>query len=115
MSAESISERRQYLTTGELREEIAYAVGGDPSRYGAGSSHGLKKATVRRIAEQLQPEDSTLTLHQCDLVNLYRHVCDWAGGEYQSNAGRAWGINRANLKLIHRELAATDPTEVPQP
>lgn len=24
-------------------------------------------------------------------------------------------INRMNLKLIHRELSATDPTKVPQP
>jgi hypothetical protein len=53
----SISERRQYLTAGELREEIAYAVGGDPSRYGPRSSYGLKKATVRRVAEQLASID----------------------------------------------------------
>jgi hypothetical protein len=115
MSTQSISERRQYLTTGELREEIAYAVGGHPSRYGPRSGKGLKKATVRRVAEQLQPADSDLRLHECDLVDLYRHVCEWAGGEYQPNAGNAWGINRANLKLIHRELGARDPTEAVTP
>jgi hypothetical protein len=111
--SESISQRRQYLTVGELRQEIAYTVGGDPSRYGPRSGKAMPKATVRRVAERLQPEDSTLTVHECDLVDLYRHVCEWAGGEYQPNAGRAWGINRANLKLIHRELGASDPTDSP--
>jgi hypothetical protein len=72
--SEAISQRRQYLTTGELREEIAYAVGGDPSRYGPRSGKGLKKATVRRVAEQLQPTESDLTLHECDLVDLYQYA-----------------------------------------
>lgn len=106
-----MTDRLQYLTRGELREEIVYAVGGDPTRYGAGSDRGLKKADVKRIATHLQPEDSDAALDAMDLGNLYEVACRWAGGEYQPNAGKPWGVNRSNLKQIHRAVSGEDPRE----
>jgi hypothetical protein len=101
----------QYLTKGELREEIVYAVGGDPTRYGSGSDRGLKKADVKRIATHLQPEDSDILLNAMDLGNLYEVACRWAGGEYQPNTGNPWGVNRSNLKQIHRAVGGVSPRE----
>lgn len=109
------TDRLKYLSNGELREEIAYTVGGDPSRYGAGSGRGLLKDDVLRVAEALQPEDSPLDLESMTLRDLYVPVCEWAGGEYEPNAGNAWGINRENLKQIHQALDAEPPREVASP
>jgi len=107
--------RLQYLTNGELREEIAWAVGGDVCRYGAGTDRGLQKADMRRIATQLQPEDSPVTLRDCDLATLYELSCDWAGGEYDANAGNPWGLYRPSLKTIHRAVDGQPPREVIDP
>jgi hypothetical protein len=105
-------ETLRYHTNGELREEIAYTVGSDPTRYGAGSERGLRKKEVARLAERLRPDGEELDVSECDLATLYDRVCEWAGGEYQPNAGNAWGINRDNLKHIHRAIDATEPREV---
>lgn len=107
-------DRLRYLTKGELREEIAYAVGADPTRYGAGSDRGLRKADVVRIGDRLQPADSDLELRECHLGTLYEVVCAWAGGTYEPNAGKPWGICRENLKQIHRAVDGSDPREVAQ-
>jgi hypothetical protein len=103
-------DRLQYLTKGELRAEIVYAVGGDPTRYGAGSDRGLKKADIQRIATHLEPEDSDADLDAMDLGNLYEVACRWGGGEYHPNAGKPWGVNRSNLKQIHQAVGGEDPT-----
>ena len=110
-----MGDRLKYLNRGQIREEIAYAVGADPSRYGVDSSRGLKKADMARIAERLQPAHSDLDIQQCDLRTLYERVCGWAGGEYQRTAGKQWGINRENLKRIHRAVGASDPREIANP
>lgn len=106
------SGRLDYLTNGELRGEIAYAVGADPTRYGPGSSLGLTKDEVLKVCERLRPPHSEVTLHECKLEPLYERACRWAGGEYQPNAGKAWKINRKNLKRIHRAVGAADPRTV---
>ncbi|MDZ7701789.1 MAG: hypothetical protein U5J98_06820 [Halobacteriales archaeon] len=107
------SERLRYLTNGELREEIAYAAGADPTRYGAGKSGvGLKKADVLRIATQIQPDDSDVELNKLDLKGLYQVVCRWSGGEYKPNAGNAWKINRDNLKKMHQAIGGRPPREI---
>lgn len=111
MSSES-TDRLTYLMKGELREEIAYAVGANPGRYGVDSTFGFRKADMIRIADQLQPADSDVEIRDCTLDTLYEFVCRWAGGEYQPNAGNPWGINRPNLKKIHRAVDAGDPREV---
>jgi len=105
--------RLQYLTKGELRAEILYAVGGDPTRYGAGSERGLKKADIKRIATHLQPGESDADLDAMDLGNLYEVACRWGGGKYHPNAGKPWGVNRSNLKQIHRAIGGEDPTPMP--
>lgn len=101
----------KFKKNGELRKEIAYTVGGDPSRYGADSDKGLTKGDVFRLAVQLQPEDSDLDLTELRLRDMYDAVCRWAGTEYQSSAGRSWGLRRDNLKAIHRAIDARSPTE----
>jgi len=106
------SDRLKYLNKGQLREEIVYAVGGDPSRYGANSDRGISIADARRIATTLQPDDSELDLDAMTIGDLYEHICDWAGGEYSPNAGNPWGINRPNLKEIHRAVDGQPPREV---
>lgn len=106
--------RLKYLTTGELREEIAYTVGADPTRYGAGTQTGLLKNHLQQVAITLQPPDTTITIENCDLEALYRSVCDWAGCEYNPNSGNVWKINRDNLKHIHRALDATAPRNTPK-
>lgn len=107
-----MDDRQRYLTKGELREEIAYVVGADPTRYGAGSERCLQKADVLRLADRLQPVDSDIDVRKCTLGPLYSLVCRWAGGEYRPNAGRQWGLNRDNLKAIHRAVGGSDPREI---
>jgi len=102
------NDRLQYLKKGELRAEIVYVVGGDPTRYGAGSERCLKKADIQRIATHLQPEDSDADLDAMDLGNLYEVACQWGDGEYHPNAGKPWGVNRSNLKQIHRAVVGED-------
>ena len=104
--------RLKYLRNNQIRGEIAYAVGADPTRYWDDEGRGLTKAHVLRVAQRLQPADSALDIDDMDLGDLYEHVCRWAGGEYSPNAGKPWGINRDNLKLIHDAVDATDPREV---
>lgn len=110
----SKSDRLTYLTVGEIREEIAYAVGADPGRFEAGSQRGLRRNTLRRIAEQLRPEDSGLDVQQCHLPELYETVCEWVDVEYEHNAGNPWSLNKPQLKSIHGELDASDPRAVPE-
>jgi len=105
------TDRLTYLNKGELRQEIVYAVGGDPSRYGENSDRGIRMADVERIAQTLQPEESDLELEKCQLGKLYEVACRWAGGEYQPNAVKPWGINRPNLKEIHRAVNGRPPKE----
>lgn len=108
-----MSDRLRYLNRGQLREEIAYAAGVDPDRYGIGAAGvGFRKAHVRKIAVQLQPDSDHTNIDALELRGLYYAVCEWADGEYQPNAGNAWGINRENLKAIHRALDAAPPREV---
>ena len=105
-------DRLRYLNKGELREEIVYAVGGDPTRYGIDSQRKLNKADLQRICETLQPTDSDLTVHGMDLAALHHYACRWAGGEYVPNAGLQCGIRRNNLKKIHREVGSEPLREV---
>jgi hypothetical protein len=107
-----MSDRLKYLNNGELRAEIAYAAGGDPTRYGVDSQRGLKKADMRRVADSLQPADNDLDVHELELRGLYEAVCEWAGGEYEPNAGNPWSLYRPNLKRIHRALDAGPMQEV---
>lgn len=113
--SEDGKDRLAYLKNGQVREEIAYAVGADPDRYGVDSRRGFKKADVIRVAVSLQPEDSDLEVEEMDLGGLYDAICSWAGGEYSPNAGKPWGLNRANLKAIHRAIDAQPPREVVSP
>jgi len=106
------ADRLKYLNNGQLREEIAYAVGADPSRYGPDSSRGITIAHARAIGVSIQPPNTDVDLDAMDLGEVYKHVCRWAGGEYQPNAGKPWGINRENLKEIHRAVGGRKPREV---
>lgn len=105
------AERLTYLNKGQLREEIAYVVGADPTRYGIDSDRGLCRDDMERIATQLKPADSGLDVRKCQLGKLYEVCCRWAGGEYQPNAGNPWGISRQNLKKIHRAVDGRPPRE----
>ena len=105
----------KYKSNGVLREEIAYAVGGDPSRYGQGSYRHFNKPELRRIATTLQPPDSDLTVEEMDLSALYDHVCRWAGADYTPNAGIQAGMQRSSLKAIHREVGGRPPKELMTP
>lgn len=106
----SDADRQTYLRNAELRAEIVYSVGGDPTRYT--ENVGLQKADVVRIARQLQPDGNDLDVEALRLGDLYDAVCEWAGGEYSPNAGNPWKINRENLKQIHRAVEAESPTKV---
>lgn len=102
----------KYCSNGVLREEIAYTVGVDPTRYGDGVQSGFLKEHLQQIAIALEPDDSEITIERCKLGPLYRIICDWAGGEYQPNSGNVWKINRENLKEIHRALDAKQPRKI---
>lgn len=102
----------KHLQTGEIREQIAYTIGSDPTRYTGDRRRNLKKKEIVKIAERLQPEDSDYELVFMNLAELYEHVCNWAGGEYQKQSGNQWGLCRDNLKLIHRSIGAEPPREV---
>lgn len=104
-------ESLKYLNNRELREQIAYAVGADPSRY-SDEAKKFTKSHVQQIAQQLQPEDNDLDVDAMALGDIYEAVCDWAGGDYSPNAGKPWGINRENLKLIHTAVDGREPREV---
>lgn len=104
-----------FKRNGELREEIVYAVGGDPTRYGIESRKGMTVDHVRRVGHRLQPDDSDVDVDALALTDLYTHVCDWAGGDHEPNAGKDWKITRENLKKIHRAVGGEDPREVPDP
>lgn len=104
-------DRLKYHENLEMREEIVYTTGGDPTRYNGGDKRRLKKSDARRIAQQLQPEENDLELHDMKLREILENICKWAGGEY--NRGSAtMDITRDNLKLIHQALDAKPPQEV---
>lgn len=109
------SDRLKFLTNGELREEIAYTVGGDPSRYGAGSSRQLTKGVVQRVAIRVQPAERDVALAAMELAELYEHVCECVGYAYEPPAGDPWGLRRGELKAVHRALDARPPREVVSP
>lgn len=114
MSAER-SERLQYLRNNELRAEIVAAVGGDPARFQGADSRYMRKAHLVNVADTLQPADSDVEPRALQLGQLYEYICRWAGGEYEPNAGSPWGINRDNLKHIHRSVGGCPPEEVVSP
>jgi hypothetical protein len=104
----------KYKRNIELRREIAYTAGGDPTRYGEEDPRrGLVKADLQRIATQLQPADDDTDIAALDLRGLYETICRFADAEYSPNAGNAWALNRAALKAIHRVLDARAPEETP--
>jgi len=96
----------KFKTNRELRRDIAYTVGGDPTRY-ADSKH-LNKADLMRLAETLDVERAA----EMNLDGLYEAICESVGQEWTANAGHPWGINRDNLKAIHRTIDASSPREV---
>lgn len=109
MSAQTadVDDRQKYLRNFELRAEIAGALGMSPARFLEDGTTGAKvllKKHVLAVAREIQPEDSDVDVDELDLVELYRDVCEWAGGEYVPNAGNPCGINRENLKKIHRAV-----------
>lgn len=106
-------DRRKYLNNNELRAEIAYAVGQDPTRFDGGSdATALQKETVTRIAEQLQPEGGDLEVGAMEMSEIYRSVGEWIGVEH-SGSKQNWGLNRDHLKAIHEAIGAEDPESVP--
>lgn len=106
-------DRVRYLRNNELRAEIVAAVGGDPARYQQDDTIHLQKADLVRVADTLQPDDDETKVCALTLGALYEEICRWAGGEYDANAGRPWGITRENLKAIHRAVDGRPPQEVP--
>lgn len=105
-------DRLTYLRKAEVRAEVVYAAGGDPTRYQDSPTRGIRKADARRIARQLQPDDIALDIDAMRLADLYRHICEWAGCEYQETAGHQWDLNKATLKHVHRALDAGPLQEV---
>jgi hypothetical protein len=112
MGKGSRRERLTYLRTPQIRQEIVYASGGDPTRY-TDTDLCLNKADLKRIAQQLQPDTDTTTISDAGVRYLLETVCEWAGAEYQSNAGNQWRICRDSLKAIHRAVNARPQTEMP--
>lgn len=106
-------ERLRYLTNGELREEIVYAVGGDPDRYGPGSDHMLIKDDLVRIATDVLADNNDEPLSEYSVEELYDLICTAVGTEFEANAGRAWGLKRRDLKAIHRVVDGQDPRQDP--
>lgn len=107
-----MNNRLKFLQNVEIREEIAYTVGGDPTRYDTERGRNLNKADILRAATQLQPEDNDAALSEMTIGDLYEVVCRWSGGEYVPNAGNPWGLRRPNLKKLHQALDAQPPREV---
>lgn len=111
--ADQDDDRRKYLNNNELRAEIAYAVGEDPTRFdGDSDATALQKETLARVAERLQPEDSDLEVGAMEMSELYRSVGEWVGVEH-SGSQQNWGLNRDHLKAIHEAIDAEDPENVP--
>ena len=98
-------DRRTYLRVDELRAEIAYEVGCDPTRY-VGSDRRLDKEALQRLARALECSSGSEHIEQLPLRRLYPLVCESAGGRYNASAGNQWGINRDNLKAIHEAVEA---------
>lgn len=103
--------RQKYLRNAELREEIAYAVGGDPTEYGDDSNRRLLREDLVRIATQLQPERDDLVVEDAPMRHLYEAICEWVGGDWQPSAGNPHGLRRENLKLIHDAVGGRPPRE----
>jgi hypothetical protein len=103
------------LRNNEIRREIAYTVGHDPTRYqDVGSKHVcLTKAELLSIGEALRPADSDVAVGQLELIELYPQICEWVGLEYEPNVGNQWGLDREQIKAIHRAIDARPPEEVP--
>lgn len=102
-----MNERVQYLTVGEMRREIADAVGSAPDRFGPGSDRCLRKRTVVKVAIAVTDGHVDPRLMDRDLSGLYDYVADEVGLTYQHTAGRDWGFPREVLKRIHAEVVAS--------
>lgn len=93
----------KYRRNNELRAEIVREVGGDPSRYETGgASCGLCKADLVRIAETVTSHDEPSELTLRGLYNTLDAAVD--GMNHSHNAGNTWGIERENLKALHRAV-----------
>lgn len=101
-------DRRKYLTNGELREEIAYTVGSDPTRYGRGVKRGLTKHERIAIAREVTDHDSPEALTTIELATCLIDALDVDGEPSRGD----WKLERPTLKAIHDAVDAEDPRAV---
>jgi hypothetical protein len=97
----------KYLRNNELRQEIAYAVGGDPSRYDSNETVNLCKADLVRIAGVIADHQHPQQLTVRGLYDLIDD--DVPGMDHTHNAGNSWGIARDDLKAIHESVGGQPP------
>jgi hypothetical protein len=102
----------RYRRNADLRREIAYAVGSDPSRYETGRDRCLLKHEVVAVGTQVT-DRSQAALQRLSLAELYPLICQAVDEPYNGNAGNQWRLNRPALLAIHDALDATDPTDDP--
>jgi len=103
----------RYRRNADLRREIAYAVGSDPSRYETGRDRCLLKHEVVAVGTQVTDREA-VELHALSLAELYPLICEAVGEPYEGNAGNQWRLNRAALLAIHDALAGVaDPSDDP--
>jgi len=102
----------RYRRNADLRREIAYAAGSDPSRYETGRDRCLLKHEVVAVGAQVT-DRSQAALQRLSLAELYPLICQAVDEPYEGNAGNQWRLNRPALLAIHDALDATDPTDDP--
>lgn len=92
----------RYKRNAELRAEIAALAGVETDRYGPGSDRGLNKAHLLAVADRLGVESGEN--EEPTLARLYELVCEAVGETYEPTTGNQWGLQRKDLKAIHRAL-----------
>jgi hypothetical protein len=102
-------DRLTYLRNSDIRAEIAYAVGGDPSRYKHDRRLKLKKSDLVRIATAVSEHEAPASLTVRELYELLDGAVP--GMDHTHNSGRSWGITRDDLKTIHQAVGGRPRAE----
>jgi len=103
-------DRLKYLRNNEIRAEIVYAVGGDPSPFDREETYCIRKADLVRIATAVADLDEPA---QLTIRGLYDAIDDAVPAmDHYHNAGNTWGITREDLKAIHRAVDGRPPKQI---
>jgi ribosomal protein S27AE len=104
------TERLKYLRNNELRQEIVFAVGGDPSEYDRDETYNLRKADLVRVVEAVADRENPQELTVRGLYDLLDESVPEM--DHEHNAGNTWGIRREDLKAIHKTVDGRPPQKV---